>query len=1712
MRPLVLVAALCAASLSVPPVLAASKAATRSAASAAKFHRATALPKWVQPLAEIPATKRTDPVVNRLHETQSVSGLKPAIMINKAIQVNDKAALPVIGQFGIPFLSAYQSLHLHRVTIIRDGKELDRLATVNVRMLDRELAMENNMYGGATTAQLLLEDVRAGDTLWITYTIEGANPVFGNTWTDEFSWEAYAPIEHRKVTVLLPKGRTANWRQLGDFSKAEIRPRVDQAGEFQRYVFEGRDIEAVDNEGSVPSDYLFSRMLQFSEYGSWNDVAKWASSMFPPARPGKDVIALAQQFRTKEGKLAQASAALQWIQNEIRYFSVSIGENSHRPQAPDVVLRRRYGDCKDKSYLLVTVLKELGIEARPVLLNASALRLPAKIFPTPTWFDHVIVQVNVDGKQYYVDPTQTDQPAPLEKLSPLFPDAAALVVAADSTALISLPANEGTPLLYEIEEHMTASAFDEPVTLELTETWRGIFADRFRSQNAGRSATEIKRDALKVYEKRYPGVALVDAPKVKDDPASNVLVVTSTYTLPGAIKDEEGRYMIGYAPRILDGSIPLPDKLVRSFPLRFANIPVRMAYRLSIDWPDNVRSHAAPAARTVDSPYFRVNAALNYRGNRTEYLLDYQMKKVEVEAAEVPALHKAVKRLENFTGGDFLVSQSALSDAANVSPRDLDAFRYTVGVGDNDKELMAMSDEDFTNEATCTYIVESALQKQVLSVAQEAMAKRWYERLARLKTAEARACKARLAFNQGAHVEAAKLHKAGGLSASRELAWSLFHAGDAAGAVEMFAQVLAANKENDDYNSHLSDLVEQHALHKRAGAKAEMSWTLDPNLYPRGPWPMPLLAWQVGVVTQEELFKLIDSYPLDAATMAKAEAWFMIGQSRLAMGDKAGARTAFMWLDEHGLRSSHLSALARTELAQLPALANDTPEAAYQQGLRHKAALVNDAALASFLSAAERGHLDAAAQAGRMLATGDGVPVDDLNALIWLERAADRGNAEALFHLARVHEQGRGVPANAAHALTLYSKAANLGWVEAQVEFGSRLAGSGDEASKREAVQWFRKAAEAGHPVAQAELASSYLYGKGISKDPRKALELFRLSAEQGNVEGLFHVGYMYDDEPGVPADHVQARKWYRLAADKGHQAAKNNLARLFELGKGGDKDLVITRNLYEETAKAGNEIGVKELIRLAKSGAFGDLDSTEWARYLKLGWEARNDEAGLGLSYFYQLGAGGLPVDGLKAASILIDLADRDNVHAKYRLGLAYEFGWGGVRDQGMAYRWYERAADSGHASARARVIRYLEDGVGVAKNTALAETKLAALLADRQYAAVEQMAWDIGELGQRERAEALIHRMIAARKKQSPSDLEALADGDFTLSRMLANRGANEAMLERATAYLAAEKKIHGEEHSHVAKALDWMGEALIFARRIEEARPFIEKSLAMRTKLHGSNHADVANSLESVALLNGELRNFVEAEAAMRKAIDMLVGIYGEKDARSADAQARLARMLSIYGKVDEAAALYEKAIKLVRVSLGEYDENTLRLMRNQTINLGRQKKYVEAEPEARRLVEVMKLQLGEQHPRLASALNGLGVDQLETGKFKEAEASLLASLDIDKRVFGDDSWEASYPYANLGALYSRTGRAAEGEALLRKALAIRERRPWEERLIADNLHDLGRHLAGVGRRPEAVQVLRRALELRRRSLPEQHVETRETQQLLDVTELKLAQTKS
>jgi TPR repeat protein len=110
--------------------------------------------------------------------------------------------------------------------------------------------------------------------------------------------------------------------------------------------------------------------------------------------------------------------------------------------------------------------------------------------------------------------------------------------------------------------------------------------------------------------------------------------------------------------------------------------------------------------------------------------------------------------------------------------------------------------------------------------------------------------------------------------------------------------------------------------------------------------------------------------------------------------------------------------------------------------------------------------------------------------------SGDEGNVDAQFNLGLLYSSGQGLPQDDAQALIWFHKAADQGDARAQVSLGGMYrVGRGVRQDYAQAAAWFRKAANQGNRFAQADLGEMYRDGQGAPQDFVRAYMWFSLVA-----------------------------------------------------------------------------------------------------------------------------------------------------------------------------------------------------------------------------------------------------------------------------------------------------------------------------------------------------------------------------------------------------------------------------------------------------------------------------------------------------------------------------------------------------------------------------------------------------------------------------------------
>ena len=414
-----------------------------------------------------------------------------------AYEARSTATLGDAARFTVDFSPQFQTLTIHRVELRREGRWLDRLVPEKISLARRESGFEDDLADGSVTALIVLEDVRVGDVVRIAYTVDGSNPILAGNTADGFLLAWSAPIARRTGRVLFDPGTRVEARRHGTAPA----PTREERRDALELSFALEHVDAVRDVGGYPKWYLPYPRLQISEQRRWSDIVDWALAIYPDNEAIPDELqARLSQWRKLPDERERAAAALKLVQEEVRYFGVELGDNTHKPHAPAVTWQRRYGDCKDKTQLLVALLRELGIDAVPALVSTS--RGLANELPAASAFDHVIARARIGGQDLWLDATRTGQRGDLRQMD-LGTTGLALPIAPGSDRLVEMAAPDKVDNAVEVLEHFVLDAEKETVELRVRTEYRGARAERARLRLQSQNLERMAEDFSNYYRKQY---------------------------------------------------------------------------------------------------------------------------------------------------------------------------------------------------------------------------------------------------------------------------------------------------------------------------------------------------------------------------------------------------------------------------------------------------------------------------------------------------------------------------------------------------------------------------------------------------------------------------------------------------------------------------------------------------------------------------------------------------------------------------------------------------------------------------------------------------------------------------------------------------------------------------------------------------------------------------------------------------------------------------------------------------------------------------------------------------------------------------------------------------------------------------------------------------------------------------------------------------------
>lgn len=283
-------------------------------------------------------------------------------------------------------------LRVERARVLKpDGTVIDA-HTERERSMNEPWA---GLYYDARARVIGFPSLAPGDVLELVWRLDDVarDNLLGDYFGDVEFVQDTVPTWRWEYVLEMPAGRRIYANEL---PAARYEESVREGGRtLHRWVVERA--RRIEPEPEMPGWSEVADTLHVSTYADWNEVGRfWWGLIQDQIRPTPTIERMAREIvagipaSDVEGRVR---AIHEYVVRNTRYVGLEFGIHSFKPYAVEQVLRRRFGDCKDKASLTWSLLRSIGIDARLVLLRMRHLGKIGSWPASLAVFNHAILYV-----------------------------------------------------------------------------------------------------------------------------------------------------------------------------------------------------------------------------------------------------------------------------------------------------------------------------------------------------------------------------------------------------------------------------------------------------------------------------------------------------------------------------------------------------------------------------------------------------------------------------------------------------------------------------------------------------------------------------------------------------------------------------------------------------------------------------------------------------------------------------------------------------------------------------------------------------------------------------------------------------------------------------------------------------------------------------------------------------------------------------------------------------------------------------------------------------------------------------------------------------------------------------------------------------------------------------------------------------------------------
>ena len=473
----------------------------------------------------------------------------------------------------------------------------------------------------------------------------------------EMAWHIQIgiPVVFQALEIDLPAGRahTEAWHNYQPVKPVEVEP--------NHWRWEIKDMHALtlrDVHSAPEWVALAARMaVQWGDAAiegkdnQWRAIGQWTTTLEanrPDPSPeitaqAQSLVAGAPDFYTKLGRITE------YIQKNIRYFIVERGIGGWQANHAADIFRNRYGDCKDKTTLLISMLQAVGIHSVYTLVDdrrgvvdpdapslegnhmITAIEIPADVQDPRL---KAVIKAR-DGKRYLIfDPT--NERTAVGNLPSYEQGSFGVLAAGASSQIIALPVLDPDANGTEQKGFFTLSA-DGTLSGSVDTSHTGPEGAEFRSFLKETDAKEQREEWEHYIAETLPGVTL-DAfqfiqPSALDKPLEFHFKVTAHQYAHVA-----GPLLL-VRPRVVGSHAQFFDDKPRIYPIDM-NATGRWRDSFDIALPPGYVVDETPDPVSLDLDFASYHSSVSAKGNTLHYEREFVVRQVELPPGKAAAFRQ----------------------------------------------------------------------------------------------------------------------------------------------------------------------------------------------------------------------------------------------------------------------------------------------------------------------------------------------------------------------------------------------------------------------------------------------------------------------------------------------------------------------------------------------------------------------------------------------------------------------------------------------------------------------------------------------------------------------------------------------------------------------------------------------------------------------------------------------------------------------------------------------------------------------------------------------------------------------------------------------------------------------------------------------------------------------------------------------------------------